>query len=478
MAADKFILIAVLVNLGNLDYGLDTGIINGFQAMPGFLAVFGYPDPMLPGGYGIDTTVQQLITSLMSVGMIFAAFMAGPITQYIGRKGGIWLGCVLVCISITMQMLVTNHGGLYASRILLYMQEVSPAHMRSLNYTIYITWVSIGSFVGAIINNYCSKIQSRASYRIPLSVIYAMTFVTAAVIIPLPETPRYLATKGKAEQAQKSLRWLRDAAYTDTQVKNEMSEIQRAIELDLAHNASIGFRDLFCSGNTRRTLTSIAVATYAGAAGSQFIIQYGVYFFVVSGNGNPFQSSVIVLAVGLFGSLVSPFYNNKVGKRPMLMLATVVQAFCMLGAGVAASVRGLDPVATNVILAMTCIFMFTFCAVTTPFGWQVAAEIPSQPLRAHTFGVATAVSFITTFLLTFTGPYFINPTELNWGAKYAYVWVPTNLACAIFTFFYMPETNKRTLEEIDECFVAGVHIRKFPSYQATGALEARHGEKS
>lgn len=49
----KCLLICALVSLANMQYGLDSACLAALQAMPGFLKVFGYPDPSAPGGYGI-----------------------------------------------------------------------------------------------------------------------------------------------------------------------------------------------------------------------------------------------------------------------------------------------------------------------------------------------------------------------------------------------------------------------------------------
>ena len=50
----KCLLICAAVAVASMQYGLDSGVMASLQAMPGFLAVFGYEDPNQPGGYGID----------------------------------------------------------------------------------------------------------------------------------------------------------------------------------------------------------------------------------------------------------------------------------------------------------------------------------------------------------------------------------------------------------------------------------------
>lgn len=58
------------------------------------------------------------------------------------------------------------------------------------------------------------------------------------------------------------------------------------------------------------------------------------------------------------------------------------------------------------------------------------------------------------------------------GAKYGYLWFGTNLICALFFFFFMPELKGRTLEEIDELFAKRVSAWDFKKYQTTIQDEA------
>lgn len=60
----KCLLICAVVAIANMQYGLDSAVIASLQAMPGFLIVFGHPDPESPGGYAIG--VRSLIKVLLN----------------------------------------------------------------------------------------------------------------------------------------------------------------------------------------------------------------------------------------------------------------------------------------------------------------------------------------------------------------------------------------------------------------------------
>ena len=58
----KCLVICAVVAIANMQYGMDSAVLAGLQAMPGFLVVFGHPNPALAGGYGIDVRLPYLPT--------------------------------------------------------------------------------------------------------------------------------------------------------------------------------------------------------------------------------------------------------------------------------------------------------------------------------------------------------------------------------------------------------------------------------
>ncbi len=136
------------------------------------------------------------------------------------------------------------------------------------------------------------------------------------------------------------------------------------------------------------------------------------------------------------------------------------------------------------LVAFLCIYFGAYSSTIGPLSWVATGEMASNHLRSYTFGVAMTVGFFFAWLTTFTTPYFINTTALNWGAKggyhhssgleltksttVAWIWAPSNLITVIFICqyddisfrnsfttasadFFLPETKGRGLEELDEC---------------------------
>lgn len=87
--------------------------------------------------------MQQLITSLLSLGSFLSAIFAGFFGSYLGRKAGLWIACAVNAIAVAIQISNTSTGALYAGRLLLgfangwlvtfsnvYTAEAAPAHLR------------------------------------------------------------------------------------------------------------------------------------------------------------------------------------------------------------------------------------------------------------------------------------------------------------------------------------------------------------
>lgn len=129
--------------------------------------------------------------------------------------------------------------------------------------------------------------------------------------------------------------------------------------------------------------------------------------------------------------------------------------------------------AGTALIIVVSVYVFGFNFGLEPYVYLVAGEMPSQHLRGYTMGLSSAISFFFGWLTTFTAPYFINPTVLNWGPKYGYIWFGSGVIVTAFVWYCLPEVRGRTLEEIDEMFRNNVPTREFPKYVCMENLEAQ-----
>lgn len=254
----KCFLICCAVATANMQYGFDSAAIGALQAMPGFLKIFGYPEPQSPLGYGIDSTVQQLITSLLTLGSFASAMAAGPFSAYLGRKPALWLACALNAIACGIQIGTTNKGVLYFGRLVMglangffvtfsnvYCSEAAPAHLRGVTVALFAFWVNFGSILGAVVDNYTSRWMDKTSYQVPLACLYIVpTFIVVALWF-VPESPRWLLHHGKDVQARKALENLRGSLVPIEHVEIEWAEMLQGVEEEKRNAKSVAVLDMF-----------------------------------------------------------------------------------------------------------------------------------------------------------------------------------------------------------------------------------------
>jgi MFS family permease len=88
------------------------------MAMPGFLQVFGYYDEV-EESWAIDPTVQQLISSLMTIGTFVGSLLVGPFSSKFGRRWGLWVASIINVVSTAIMIGTTHLGALYFARLIL-----------------------------------------------------------------------------------------------------------------------------------------------------------------------------------------------------------------------------------------------------------------------------------------------------------------------------------------------------------------------
>lgn len=429
--------------MANCQYGFDTAAVAGFQAMVGFLQVFGYKDPQLPAGYNIATKPQQLISSFLNVGTIIGTILTGPFAARFGRRPAIWAACVVSLVACGVQVGTTSLGGLYAGRIILglsngffitfsnvYAVEAAPPHLRGVLTSFFGFWVNIGSLLGAIADNYTKNRHNKLAYQIPLASLFAIPVLLSVFIIFVPESPRWLMLQGRETEARRSLERLRAGSLTPELLDEEFVEMQRGIEEEKELTSGVSVTDMFKGTDLRRTLLCvIAIASHA-ASGVWFIISYGTFFFQQAKLANPFQASILSNVMGFVGVLCGMFLTQKVfGRRPMLMIGAAGCSACMLAIAVAYTVAPGTQAAGRALVGFSLLFNFFYNGFVGTISWPIAGEIVSSRLRVITMGLSTGVNYFFNWLISYCSPYFINATDLNWGPKYGYIWAGSNLIC-------------------------------------------------
>lgn len=368
--------------------------------------MFGAPAPDTPIGYNLSATRQQLISSLMILGAFIASSTAGFTAVYFGRKMSLWIACILIFISTAIMQATTSIGALYAGRLIiglgngllmthaqLYIQETTPARYRGLCIGSFNIGTSVGSLVGTVIDNFTQKDHTKMSYILSLGIVHIMPGILFFGLFLIPESPRWLLSKGKEAQAEKALHWLRPTGFP---VGEEFAEMKAGIEAEKQVQANVGIMDIFRDPvNRRRTWLSIAAITTQAASGSMYMISYGTYFFAMAGIGDPFANSCILIACGVVAIIINAAVITRYGRRRVFLITgLIICGICQL---IVAAVYTVSPGTQStgkVIVGISIIYIVSYNGAIATYAWLAGGEFPSQQLRSYTFGVATAIGFL------------------------------------------------------------------------------------
>ena len=117
------------------------------------------------------------------------------------------------------------------------------------------------------------------------------------------------------------------------------------------------------------------------------------------------------------------------------------------------------------------IWTFIYQMTVGPICFVIISEISATRLRGKTIAITTAVQAIASIIFTVAMPYMLNSDEANWRGKAGFLFGAVSLVCFIWCFFRLPESRKRTFEELDILFERKVPARKFASYDLLNSSE-------
>lgn len=449
----------VLLLITSSTNGYDGSMMNGLQSLPQWENYFHNPRS---GKLG-------LLNAIQNIGALAAYPFAPYLSDGIGRRPTIFFGACIMVIATAVQTASQSVGMFIGARFLIgfgltFAANAAPMLVTEIAYPTYrapltATYNSLW-YSGAIIAAWTTfgtfKIGSTWAWRVP-SAIQALPAVLQVLLIWfVPESPRYLVSKGKEAQALKTLAYYHaDGDETNPLVKYEFEEIRAAIEFDRRVAANVSWKSLISTpGNRKRLRIIIAIAFFSQWSGNGLVSYYLNQILKLIGITNPTTQLLIngILQIwNLAWALTASFLCEKFGRRLMFMTSVIGMFIFFAGETICFAIfteNGNKPSAAHGTIAFIFLYYAAYDLAFTPLIVLYTVEILPYPLRAKGFNV---FNFTISLALIFNQ--YVNPIALGKiGWKYYIVYLVWLAFEGVFLYRYVIETKGRTLEETAAIF--------------------------
>ena len=169
--------------------------------------------PLVAEEWGLDRSTAALLGTSNLVGMALGAFIWGGIADRFGRKNAFSLTLLMFALFTVLGALSPNFGWFVAFRFLAGMGlggcipvdyalvgEFTPARLRGKVLTAMDGWWPVGAAASFFVSGWV--MSTTGNWRLILAVMILPAFVVYAVRRNVPESPLYLASKGREAEAR------------------------------------------------------------------------------------------------------------------------------------------------------------------------------------------------------------------------------------------------------------------------------------
>lgn len=268
--------------------------------------------------------------------------------------------------------------GMELAVVPVFQSELVPSRVRGFVVGSYQSGLLFGQLLASLVCRGTSTIDGNSSWRVPMGLLFIIPSIVGCGAFFMPESPRWLLLKGRDAEALQSLTTLRRGKYSEEQIRQELLDVQNTIDLTASKGS---WMELFQGPNLKRTLVVIFVNIFLQITGSNFTAVYGALFYRSLGTVNPFSINAGSTAINIAMVIVSQLSCDKVGRRPLMFVGTLVQTIGLCCVGGLGTINDPSIAVRNGIMAAFVLFGAGFALGWAPLSHAIATEVPTMKLR-------------------------------------------------------------------------------------------------
>ncbi|GLC95384.1 MFS transporter [Cupriavidus sp. TA19] len=416
-----------------------TWLMAGGMFVDGF--VLGYIGAVLPSitkDLGLSAAWQGLIGAAALLGCLFGAPMGGWFSDRLGRRSMFTFDLMLFVVCSIAQFFVSDAYTLFIIRFFMgvaigieyavgwpLLAEFAPARIRGkLLCLTEIAWY-VG-FLASYSLGYALTIQS-VQWNIILGLSTVPTLIVLVMRLGTPESPRWLMSKGRKEEAMKIA-----AKYMG---KEEQQDVLNQKYDSTTANAS--FADLFKSKNIKATI--FYTTAFIGSAAPYFAIAFFVSTVLEKlGLKDGFAGGLFLNALAVVGTIVTTLLIERISRRKMAIYPFLVCTVALVTIGLVGN-------ASPLVITICFLIFSLFNAISGTVLAVFPGEIFSSEVSGLGTGFATSMSRVAACVGTF-----LVPTIIKTHGVDIIIWASALIcfAATIVAYLFCPETKGKKLSEI------------------------------
>ncbi|KGO74531.1 Major facilitator superfamily domain, general substrate transporter [Penicillium italicum] len=459
--------------------GYDQGVMGGVNSAPKYVIEVGIGKP---DGTVTDTTHQGGIVSIYYLGAIFGCFAGGWLADRVGRINGLLAGSTFALIGGALQAAAQNSNFMLCARVVtgigtgaltgitpVLVSETSSANHRGgfLGY-VFIANISLAywiSFGLAFVDNGYSDVRWR--FLLAFQCFPALILVT--FIKMLPDSPRYLASVGRNNEARDLLNIIRKDRASQEDIDREYLEIIVTAEGSKRSSPIEFVKILFGKGGKpglnlgRRAWLCIWLQIMASWTGITAVTAYSPTLLAQAGYSDIKQNGLAggINTIGIIGTIISAQIIDRLGRRA--------------GAVYEGSLHNPEKASQYAPGAVTMLFLFNlgYAATWGTVAFLIPTEIFPSDLRAQGNGFGITGWAIGVGMTTLVNPIMFNVMT----SRTYFLFAGLNLLWIPIVYLFYPETRNRSLESIDALFstTSPFYWKMEQAYKLYGDVLAEHG---
>lgn len=384
------------------------------------------------------------ISSMLTFGAACICLPIGILISKFGRKICMlalmipylcgW-GCIIFAFEVFMlfigRFLVGAAGGAFCVTGPIYTTEIAQLDLRGVMGCFFQLLLVFGILYGFIVGGLCTPFVMNVACGV-LPIIFLIIFIW------MPETPVYLIQKGKDEQAQKSMKWLRGEGADFQGELNAMAAESKK------EKPSVG--EALGRGSTLRGLfIGIMLMLLQQFTGINAILFYSTRIFEAANTGISGHLCTIILGVvQVFATITAMLFIDKAGRVILLLISSATM--CVTCALMAAYFEFWMNSDINWLPILSiCVFVVGFSLGFGPVPWLIMAELFADDVKPICGAIVGTTSWLLAFCVTKLFPISL---KIFGSAVTFLIFSVISLLAVLFVLFIVPETKGKTLTEI------------------------------